>query len=92
MAAAYLLYTPDVRAVDPKGKASILSLLMQLDEVSAPGLPENVFVNLFLKCRNCGYMMTKRVFHHHTCLEIHPASSQDLVDLTLDGKDSEMEA
>ena len=30
--------------MDPKGRATMLSLLMRLDEVSAPGLPEDVFV------------------------------------------------
>jgi hypothetical protein len=91
MTAAYLLYAPDVRAINPKGKVSILSLLMQLDEVSAPGLPENVFINLFLKCRKCDYIMTKCVFHHHTCLEAHPAARPNFIDLTLDEMDSEME-
>jgi hypothetical protein len=86
------VYTSDVRAVDPKKKASVLSLLMRLDEVSAPGLPEDLFADLFLKCRKCGYTMTKRVFHHHTCLAVHPASSQTFIDLTLDDSDSETEA
>ena len=69
-----------------------MSLLMRLDDVSAPGLPENIFVNLFLKCRKCGYVMTKRVFHHHTCLEIHSPSNRDILDLTLDGTDSETDS
>ena len=73
--------------MDPKGRAMILSLLMRLDEVSAPGLPEDVFMGLFLKCSECNYTMTKRVFHHHTCLTVNEVS---FMDLTLDS-DTEME-
>ena len=76
--------------MDPKGRATMLSLLMRLDEVSAPGLPEDVFVGLFIKCRKCNYTMMKRVFHHHTCLTANRTSNRLFVDLTLDS-DSEME-
>jgi hypothetical protein len=79
-----------VHTADPKRKASTSTLLSQLNEVFSPGLPEHLFLGLFLQCRVCHYTMTKRVFHYHTCPgEVKLLSDGAVVGLTVDDSDSE---
>jgi hypothetical protein len=67
-----------------------MDLLRQLDEIFSPGLPEAVFIGLFLQCRVCYDIMTKRVFKYHLCLGVKP-TSRTPVDLALDNLGSDME-
>ena len=76
---------------DPK-KATTFSLLTKLDEVFSPGLPENVFVGLFMRCRVCHYTMTKHAFPHHLCLGERLPSARRVIDLTLDDTESDTES
>jgi len=55
--------------MDPLKRYTFLSLCMKLDDVSSPGLPEEIFADMFRQCRRCGYITTKDVFHHHACIE-----------------------
>jgi hypothetical protein len=53
--------------------ADAFSLLLQLDEITDPGVSEEVFNELFLKCRKCRRHMTRRAVIFHKCA----AASQD---------------
>ena len=53
----------------------MMDLLRQLDEIFLPGLPEDVFTGLFLQCRVCHDIMTKRIFKYHLCLRFKPPSN-----------------
>ena len=43
------------------------SLLLQLDDIKDPGVSEDIFQDLFLKCRKCRRHMTRRATIFHTC-------------------------
>ena len=74
---------------DPK-KATTSSLLHKMDEIFAPGIPEQVFINLFMQCRVCSYTMTRRVFCYHACMgKEHKHITDTIIDLTMDDEDSE---
>jgi hypothetical protein len=77
-----LINNSDIQAFDPK-KQTVSSLLMKLNEVFSPGLPESIFLNIFTRCRSCNDIMTKRVFRYHTCFGKTPLPA-DLIDLILD--------
>jgi hypothetical protein len=77
-----LINTSDIKAFDPK-KQTVSSLLMKLNEVFSPGLPESIFLIIFMRCCSCNDIMTKRVFCYHTCFSKTPLPA-DLIDLILD--------
>lgn len=83
--------TPAIQTSDPPKKTTTMGLLRQLDEVFSPGLPEAVFISLFLQCRRCHDIMTKRVFKYHSCLGVKPLANCPAIDLALDDSGSEME-
>jgi hypothetical protein len=56
---------------------------MKLNEVFSPGLPESIFLNIFMRCCLCNDIMAKCVFRYHTCFDKMPLLA-DLIDLILD--------
>jgi hypothetical protein len=49
----------------------------------SPGLPEAEFKSIFIKCRACGLVMTRRVRGQHNCAIIH-RGPRVIIDLTTD--------
>jgi hypothetical protein len=56
------------------------SLLLQLDDITTPGLTEDVFRELFVMCRKCRKYMTRNVTIFHKCEAIRRDVS--VIDLT----------
>ena len=83
--------TSGIQTSDPPKKPATIDLLRQLDEIFAPGLPEDMFISLFLQCRVCRYVMTKCVFNYHLCLGVKPPAKHSIIDLTLDESGLETE-
>ena len=67
-------FTPELLSECP------FSLLLQLDDVSQPGISEDVFNELFLRCRHCGYHMTRRAAIFHKCKQNR--RDAEVIDLT----------
>jgi len=64
-----------------------------MDEIFAPGIPEEVFIDLFMQCRVCHYTMTRRVFRYHACMgKERRHSANAVIDLTVDDEESVIEA
>jgi hypothetical protein len=82
--------TAAIQDANPPKMMTTMDFLRQLDEIFSPGLPEAVFISLFLQCRVCHDIMTKRVFQYHSCLGAKPPSRTP-VDLALDDLGSHME-
>ena len=63
------------------------SLLLQLDDVRDPGLLEEAFQALFLKCRQCQIHMTRSSTIFHKCKPTVQGAIVELevIDLTNDG-------
>jgi hypothetical protein len=55
------------------------SLLLQLDDITQPGLSEEKFRDLFSKCRKCDATMTRRVTVFHHC---KAGANPEVIDLT----------
>ena len=66
--------------------ADSFSLLLQLDEIRDPGVSEEVFNELFLKCSKCRKHMTRRAVIFHNCA----AASQDAVPMEVIDLTNEM--
>jgi len=49
---------------------------VKLDCMDRPGLTENEFMGLFIKCDMCALITTHLMFHHHHC---DPQTADDLV-------------
>jgi hypothetical protein len=60
------------------------SLLLQLDEIKDPGISEEMFNELFLKCRKCRTHMTWRATVFHKCAAVSQdnAVPVEVIDLT----------
>jgi hypothetical protein len=60
------------------------SLLLQLDEIKDPGLSEEVFYELIVKCRKCRRHMTRRatIFHNCGATSQENATPVEVIDLT----------
>ena len=43
------------------------ALLVKLDSIVQPGVPQNTLSLLLVKCKKCGQVTTRRVFLYHTC-------------------------
>ena len=56
--------------------------LMQLDDLAAPGVSEDVFQQLFVKCRHCRTYMTTRTTLFHECKGPGPTDNVVVIDLT----------
>jgi hypothetical protein len=84
-------YTLGIRVFDPE-TTTTFSKLTKLDDVSSPGLPDHLFVSLFMQCRVCHYTMTKHVFRYHTCLGEMPTASGPVIDLSAGDEASDMES
>jgi hypothetical protein len=73
-------YVPALPApVEPFVKTAT-HLLLRLDSHVRAGITEDEFYRLFVRCSNCGLIMTKRVFDEHVC-------PNELIDLTFDDSD-----
>ncbi|KAF8057998.1 hypothetical protein FPV67DRAFT_1676766 [Lyophyllum atratum] len=70
--------------IPKNGQATTFGLLMQLDDATAPGLPGDIFANIFVQCIWCRWVTTSDAFHRHTCL-VAPAPKKVLSDLALGG-------
>jgi hypothetical protein len=82
-------YTLGIRVFDPK-TTTTFAKLTKLDDVSSPGLPDHLFVGLFMQCHVCHYTMTKRVFRYHTCLGEMPTAGGPVIDLSAGDEASDM--
>jgi hypothetical protein len=91
--ATYSYYTVcrvAVSGVPPFAPESVsgdsFSLLLQLDEIKDPGISEEEFNELFLKCRKCGWHMTRRATVFHKCAAVSQdhAMPVEVIDLTND--------
>ncbi|KAG6913871.1 hypothetical protein DXG01_003762 [Tephrocybe rancida] len=74
-----------VPAVDPPARPrpeSTFDSLMTLDSTTAPGLTLQEFSKLFVRCRACSLIMTRRVLEDHVC--VVPSTPSDVIDLTGD--------
>jgi hypothetical protein len=71
--------TAGIPAFTPESKSDSFELLLQLDDISAPGLTEHVFQELFSKCRDCRKYMTRRTSNFHNCQH---ANAVEIIDLT----------
>jgi hypothetical protein len=69
--------------------AETLDRLLKLDSWASPGLTEVDFRKLFVKCRHCGLVTTRRVFKDHICDVL---ALGDVIDLTSDMDDSANES
>ena len=67
-------FTPELLSECP------FSLLLQLDDVSQPGILEEVFNELFSRCRRCSYYMTRRATIFHKCKQNR--RDAEVIDLT----------
>ena len=80
----YLVATTEVSAADvPHFRPAPIvenyfAILMQLDDISEPGVSEDVFRMLFIKCRGCGMYMTRRTSLFHNCKTVNI----EVIDLT----------
>ena len=80
----------DMRGVQEWGNATaqtpVFDRLLRLDTVLEPGLLKAEFQKLFVSCKWCGFVMTKRVFWAHDCKARvgngKGDSEGDLIDLT----------
>jgi hypothetical protein len=61
------------------GRRSVSNLLELLDSRVRPGVTEDEFGVLFVKCE-CGYILTKRAFKDHAC-------AREVIDLADDNVD-----
>ena len=59
-----------------------LQQILRLDSTAHPGLSEVEFGSLFMQCRQCRWIMTRRSFRFHVC-----SSRREIIDLTLDDND-----
>ena len=68
------------------------ALLMQLDDPSVPGLPDDVFAKLFAQCRACHWVMTTDRFPGHVCFIPPEEGEAEVIDLTQeDDSDEDMD-
>jgi hypothetical protein len=58
------------------------SLLLQLDDTSQPGIAEDVFHELFSRCRRCRQYMTRRATIFHKCKRAGGHRDEEVIDLT----------
>lgn len=47
--------------------ATDFRLFQRLEAMRRPGLPEDIFRDLFSKCGVCGIITTRQVFSYHEC-------------------------
>lgn len=77
--------TEDIFDFAPSDRSeSYFGLLMQLDSISEPGVTEEVFRDLFSRCRTCRKYMTRRMtaFHHCEGTGETMGTGVDVIDLT----------
>jgi hypothetical protein len=75
----------DVRSFTPAPIVeNFFATLMQLDDLAAPGVSEEVFRKLIKRCRVCRAYMTSRVTLFHDCKggPGSNADNADVIDLT----------
>jgi hypothetical protein len=57
---------------------SYFGLLLQLDDISEPGVTEEVFQEMFSRCHGCRKYMTRRTTMFHHC----KGRDAEVIDLT----------
>jgi hypothetical protein len=58
----------------------VFEAMLRLDSTRRPGLPSNVFYELFARCDGCDLVMTRRVFQSHDCVT---EDELEVIDLTI---------
>ena len=71
------------RLIASSNLPTTLDQLYKLDSWLSPGLSEVEFRSLFVKCRSCGLVMTRRVRKQHACAVIR-RDPPAIIDLTMD--------
>jgi hypothetical protein len=84
-------YTLGIQVCDSE-TTTMFSKLTKLDNVSFLGLPDHLFMGLFMQCRMCHYTMTKHVFWYHTCPGEMATTSGPVIDLSAGDEALDMES
>ena len=63
----------------PKFTTTTLELLLKIDSVVEPGVPEDQFLQLFAVCHACRSYMTRRTTLFHDCT-VDPDAANRIVD------------
>jgi hypothetical protein len=72
----------------PKFTTTTLELLLKIDSIMEPGVPEDQFLQLFAVCHACGNYMTRRTTLFHDCA-VDPRIATRIVSL-VDQSDPEV--